>query len=59
MVVPVVSCGGPLIFLWWFFGLFLGGLDGYRLVVLGWFTLVVFKLLVGGYCWWFFNVLVV
>ncbi len=29
MVVLVVSCGGRLLFLWWFFGLFLGGLDGY------------------------------
>jgi hypothetical protein len=29
VVVSVVSCGGPSIFLWWFFGLFLGRLDGY------------------------------
>jgi hypothetical protein len=28
-VVPMVSCGGPLVFLWRFFGLFLGRLDGY------------------------------
>jgi hypothetical protein len=30
VVVSVVSCGGLHVFLWWFFGLFLGGLNGYR-----------------------------
>ncbi len=30
VVVSVVSCGGLHVFLWWFFGLFLGGLDGYQ-----------------------------